>query len=233
MSPCPTTPRHRRKWPSVTALVPARNEARTIAATVAMLAAQDYPGSFRIVVANDSSEDGTREAALAQADGNPAVRVIDARPLPGGWAGKVWALNEAAAAAGEPDYYWLTDADIVHRSGMLRKLVAGATANHLDLASELVRLRCRSLWEKLLVPAYYYYFALIYPFRAVADPKARIAGAAGGSALLRRSRLRGHRRVRGHPQGGHRRLRPRPRGQAKRRTHRAGACPRQPFAARL
>jgi len=177
------------QWPSVTALVPARNEARTIAATVAMLAAQDYPGPFRIVVANDSSEDDTREAALAQADGNPAVRVIDARPLPEGWAGKVWALNEAAAAAGEPDYYWLTDADIVHRSGVLRKLVAAASANHLDLASELVRLRCRSLWEKLLVPAYFYYFALIHPFRAVADPKSRIAGAAGGSLLLKRSRL--------------------------------------------
>jgi len=115
--------------------------------------------------------------------------VIDARPLPEGWAGKLWALNEAAAAAGEPDFYWLTDADIVHGSGVLKRLVAAAANGGLDLASELVQLRCKSLWEKLLVPAYLYYFALLYPFRAVADPESRIAGAAGGSLLLRRSRL--------------------------------------------
>ncbi len=177
------------EWPSVTALIPARNEAATIARTVASLMEQDYPGPLRVVVANDSSEDGTREAALAQARGDPAVEVIDARPLPEGWAGKLWALNEAAAAAGEPEFYWLTDADIVHRPGVLKYLVAAAVDGKLDLASELVQLRCRSLWEKLLVPAYLYYFALLYPFRAVAEPKSRIAGAAGGSVLLRRSRL--------------------------------------------
>ncbi len=177
------------QWPAVTALVPARNEAATIAATVASLMAQDYPGSFNIVVCNDSSEDDTREAALAEANGSPAVRIIDAQALPEGWAGKLWALNEAASAAGEPDFYWLTDADIIHRPGVLKHLVTAAIDGRLDLASELVRLRCRTMWEKLLVPAYNYYFALLYPFRAVADPGSRIAGAAGGSMLMRRSAL--------------------------------------------
>lgn len=174
------------EWPSVAVLVPARNEAETVARTVASLTAQDYPGPLRIIIANDSSEDGTAEAALAEANGNPAVSVIDARPLPAGWAGKLWALDEAATAAGEPDFYWLTDADIVHRPGVLKALVAAAVDGKLDLASEMVQLRCRSLWEKLLVPPYFYFFSLLYPYRAIADPKARIAGAAGGSVLLRR-----------------------------------------------
>jgi len=177
------------EWPSVAVLVPARNEARTIAKTVASLMAQNYPGPLRIVIANDSSEDGTAEAALAEATGSATVRVIDARPLPERWAGKLWALSEAANAAGKPDFYWLTDADIVHRPRVLKTLVAAAVDGHLDLASELVQVRCRSLWEKLLVPAYLYYFALLYPFRAVADAKSRIAGAAGGSLLVKRSRL--------------------------------------------
>ncbi len=175
------------RWPSVCVLVPARNEALTIASTLASLIEQDYPGSLRIVVANDNSEDDTAALARAEAAGNPAVSVIDARPLPEGWAGKLWALNEAAAAAGEPDYYWLTDADIVHEPPVLEHLVTAAEAGRLDLASELVRLRCETVWEKLLVPAYNYYFALIYPFRAVADPNSRIAGAAGGSVLVARS----------------------------------------------
>jgi hopene-associated glycosyltransferase HpnB len=177
------------QWPAVTALVPARNEAATIAFSVASLMAQDYPGAFDIVVVNDNSEDDTREVALAEVDGSPAVRVVDARPLPAGWAGKLWALNEAAAAAGKPDFYWLTDADIVHRRAVLAGLVAAAESGRLDLASELVRLRCQTIWEKLLVPAYNFYFALIYPFRAIADPASRIAGAAGGSVLVRRSRI--------------------------------------------
>ena len=177
------------RWPSVSVLVPARNEAATIASMLASLIEQDYPGTLRIVVANDNSDDDTAAEARKEAAGNPAVSIVDARPLPEGWAGKLWALNEAAGAAGEPDFYWLTDADIVHEPPVLTHLVAAATAGHLDLASELVRLRCETVWEKLLVPAYNYYFALLYPFRAVADPMSRIAGAAGGSVLVARSAL--------------------------------------------
>ncbi len=177
------------RWPSVSVLVPARNEAPTIALTVASLIAQDYPGPLRIVVTDDNSDDGTGAIAREEAVGNPAVTIIDARPLPAGWAGKLWALNEAAAAAGEPDFYWLTDADIVHEPPVLHHLVSAAGAGHLDLASELVKLRCETVWERLLVPAYNYYFALLYPFRAVADPKSRIAGAAGGSVLVSRSAI--------------------------------------------
>lgn len=176
-------------WPSVTVLVPARNEAATIAATVTSLLAQDYRGRLRIVVANDNSNDGTAAAAIAAAKGDAAVTVVDARPLPPGWAGKLWALEEARTAAGKPDFYWLTDADIVHEPSVLARLAAAAESARLDLASELVQLRCRTLWEKLLVPAYNFFFALLYPFRAVADPASRIAGAAGGSVLVRRSAI--------------------------------------------
>ncbi len=178
-------------WPSVTAVIPARNEADVIAQTVSGLLRQDYPGVLSIVVVDDSSEDGTAEAARAALP-EGAGRVISAPPLEAGWAGKLWALRHGIAAAragGAPDFFWLTDADIVHGPHVLRGLVAKACADRLALVSLMVRLPARAFWEVLLVPAFLFFFQLLYPFPAVNTPSSRIAGAAGGCVLLRADAL--------------------------------------------
>jgi hopene-associated glycosyltransferase HpnB len=183
-------------WPSVTALVPARNEAAVIGACVGRLLRQDYPGPFRVVVIDDHSEDGTAAAAAqAAADsGRPdALTVIRARPLKPGWAGKVWALAEGHAHARDafPDtrFFWLTDADIAHDPANLRRLAAKAESGRLDLVSQMVLLATDGLWAGLLIPAFVFYFQKLYPFAWVNDPARRTAAAAGGSVLLRRDAL--------------------------------------------
>ena len=176
--------------PYVVALVPARNEAETIARCVESLVEQNYTGRFDIIVVNDNSSDRTRQAAEAVANGGQ-LTVIDAPALQPGWAGKMWALHTGleAARSRSPDYYWLTDADIVHGPDVLRQLVSHAESSALAMVSLMVKLRCSGFWEKLLVPAFIFYFALIYPFRAVNDPASSIAGAAGGCVLIRRDAL--------------------------------------------
>ena len=173
-------------WPSVCALVPARNERACLPRTLPALLAQDYPGRWQIVLVDDRSEDGT--AALARGLGAGRVTVVDGRPLPDGWAGKVWALDQGAAAAGRPDYLWLTDADIVHAAGSLRGLVAASEAGGLALNSAMARLSTRSAAERLLVPPFLFFFNLLYPMRLVNGP-GRTAAAAGGCALVRRECL--------------------------------------------
>jgi hopene-associated glycosyltransferase HpnB len=178
------------KWPSVTAVVPARNEAATIARTVASLLGQDYGGEFSIVVVDDHSEDGTAEIALRAAKENGAlgrVAVQGARSLPEGWTGKLWALNEGVSRSSEsiPTFYWFTDADIVHAPDTLRRLVGRAEQDQLDLASLMVFLRATTLPERALIPAFLYFFLKLYPPRWIADPGSRTAGAAGGCILLR------------------------------------------------
>ena len=123
-------------WPSVTVLVPARNEHETIGSALASLLAQDYPGPLRVVVANDASEDATAAVARRQGDGNQRLHVVDARPKPPGWAGKLWALDEAMAAGGEPEWYWLTDADIVHEPAALRRVADRCLAGIRALLAE-------------------------------------------------------------------------------------------------
>jgi hopene-associated glycosyltransferase HpnB len=178
-------------WPYVTVLVPARNEAETIARCVRSLLAQDYPGRFEVIVINDASSDETRRKAERAGAGDARLRVIDAPALQAGWAGKMWALNAGVSAARPQarDVYWLTDADIVHEPGVLRRLAGHAGAGDLAMASLMVRLRCTGFWEKLLVPAFIFSFALIYPFRAVNNPDSAIAGAAGGCMLIRHQAL--------------------------------------------
>lgn len=181
-------------YPSVVAIVPARNEQETIPVSVPKLLAQDYRGDFSIVVADDSSTDNTRsilselQAGLAD---EKNLQMVETDALPAGWAGKMWALHQGIehAATASPDYYWLTDADIAHQPGVLASLVAHAETGRLSLVSQMVRLRCQTFWEKLLVPAFIFYFTLIYPFRAINNPKSAIAGAAGGSILVRRDAL--------------------------------------------
>ncbi len=171
-------------WPTVCVLVPARNEAAVLPATLPALLAQDYPGQWQVVLVDDRSEDGTADAARAC-----GIEPIRGAELPGGWVGKVWALEQAAARAGEPDYYLLTDADIRHAPHSLRRLVAESEAGRLALNSRMARLRCRSRAERLLIPPFLLFFNLLYPMRRVNDPESRVAAAAGGCVLLRRDAL--------------------------------------------
>lgn len=181
-------------WPSVTAIVPARDEADVIADSVASLARQDYPGRFHIVIVDDSSRDDTADIAReilrgAYSRGNGDV--ISAPPLSPGWAGKLWALRTGTVhpATESADFLWFTDADIVHPPHMLRDLVATSAMRNLALVSLMVRLPVVGFWERFLVPAFIFFFQLLYPFPAVNAPHSRIAGAAGGSILVRREAL--------------------------------------------
>ncbi len=171
------------QWPSVVAVVPARDEADVIARAAASLAAQDYPGDFRVIVVDDNSSDAT--AALARAQG---VEVLSGAPLAPGWTGKLWAVSQGIAAAGTPDYLWLTDADIAHAPDTLRSLVAAAVPGRLTLVSLMARLSCTNFAEKLLVPAFVLFFQMLFPFAAVNRPGGT-AAAAGGCMLVRRDAL--------------------------------------------
>jgi len=187
-------PKRLSKWPSVTAIVPARNEASTIARCMESMASQDYAGELSILVVDDHSDDGTaalaRNAAVA-AGAAERVSVLPAAALPDGWTGKLWALNEGVtrAAASSTQYYWFTDADVVHSPETLQRLVARAESEKLDLASLMVLLRSEALAERLLIPAFFFFFLKLYPPRWIADSHARTAGAAGGCVLLRREAL--------------------------------------------
>jgi hopene-associated glycosyltransferase HpnB len=178
-------------WPSVTAIVPARNEAPTIAACVSALRAQNYPGRFSIIVVDDASTDGTGEIAVRAGGGR--VSLIQAPPLAEGWTGKLAALNAGLAhvnqSAAVPDYVWFTDADIVHAPPVLTRLISKAVNDGRDLVSLMVRLHCESPWERLLIPAFIFFFQMLYPFPAVNSRRSRTAAAAGGCVLLRRDRL--------------------------------------------
>ncbi|UBM07549.1 glycosyltransferase [Cupriavidus metallidurans] len=184
------------EWPTVVTVIPARNEADVIGRAVTGVLSQRYAGRLHLVVVDDHSTDGTadiaRAAALSIGKGD-ALTVIGARDLPAGWSGKVWAQSEGLAAADkaapEARYVWLTDADIWHGPNALAELVARAEDEQRDLVSLMVRLRCDSAWERMIVPAFVFYFAKLYPFASIANPRSRVAGAAGGCMLARRSAL--------------------------------------------
>jgi len=176
--------------PTVAAVIPARNEAAVVGRAVASLAAQRYPGELRVVVVDDDSSDGTAEAA-AQAASPERVTVIQAAPLPNGWTGKVWALSQGIEAARrfEPEYLLLTDADILHPPENLANLVARAAGEGCDVVSLMVTLRCRSFAERALIPAFVFFFLMLYPPEWIRSPGHRTAGAAGGCLLIRREML--------------------------------------------
>jgi hopene-associated glycosyltransferase HpnB len=183
--------------PSVTAVVPARNEAEFLGRSVASLAAQRYTGEFHMILVDDASEDDTARLAREAA---PLLNVISARPLPPGWTGKMWAVAEGVRSAAAADYLLLTDADIVHPPDHLAELVARAEQGGYDLVSYMVRLHCRSLAEQALIPAFVFFFFLLYPPSWIRDPRHRTAGAAGGCILIRRTaleRIGGIERIRG------------------------------------
>jgi GT2 family glycosyltransferase len=226
------------RWPRVTAVVPARNEAAFIGEALRSLLVQDYPGDFSVILVDDHSTDGTadraREAAAAVGVSGQ-LTIVGARALPAGWTGKLWALNEGlehiergatlsqsscpgmsrastnsistkedvdgrdkpghdgdmgeASEAESPELILLTDADIVHHSTNLRELVARIESG-VDLASLMVKLRAESLAERFMIPAFVFFFEMLYPFSWIRDPAKRTAGAAGGCVLVRRDVLR-------------------------------------------
>jgi hopene-associated glycosyltransferase HpnB len=239
-----------RPWPSVAAVVPARDEAAILPETLPTLLAQDYPGAFSVVLVDDASTDGTAAvaAALSARASSPAptgasaaaptgssspvstgasgagasgavstgasgavstgagaagpirtaarsapasvpLRVVSGSPPAAGWAGKVWAMAQGVAAAGECDYLLFTDADIALEPGVVAGLVRAATADDRALVSQMALLRCETGWERWIVPAFVYFFAQLYPFRRVGRPRARTAAAAGGCMLVRREVL--------------------------------------------
>jgi hopene-associated glycosyltransferase HpnB len=189
-----------RPAPSIVAVIPARNEAAGVGQAVRSLAAQKYRGEFRIVLVDDCSDDGTAEIARASAPPE-MLTVIRGTPLPSGWTGKLWAVAQgvAEAARHSPDYLLLTDADIVHPPGALEALAAKADSGY-DLISWMVNLRCESLAERALMPAFVFFFLMLYPPAWIASPRHRTAGAAGGCMLVRRAsleRIGGIRRIRG------------------------------------
>ncbi|MEH1796574.1 glycosyltransferase [Nostoc sp.] len=180
--------------PVVCAVVPARNEAELLPTTLRSLLLQDYPGSFNVFLVDDRSTDRTANFAegVAHAVGKPQqLHIISGELLPSGWSGKLWAVQQGINSASKfaPDYFLLTDADIEHDPGNLRRLVAKAVQEDLDMVSVMVRLRCDSFWEKLLIPAFVFFFQKLYPFRWVNNPNNPTAAAAGGSILIAREAL--------------------------------------------
>ena len=171
-------------WPSVAVVVPARDEEAVLGETLPTLLEQDYPGAAGVVVVDDNSTDRTAEIArrAGERPGLPLLVTTPGEPPPG-WAGKMWALRHGVEAAGDVDYYLFTDADIAHQPGSLHALVASAADR--DMVSQMARLRTTTRWEKLIIPAFVYFFAQLYPFGRVAHDGARTAAAAGGCTLIR------------------------------------------------
>jgi hopene-associated glycosyltransferase HpnB len=175
-------------------VVPARDEAPFIEATIRSLLAQDYTGPCHVILIDDNSSDGTGAIAgsLAPAPGQAngkRLTVLTGAPRPAGWSGKLWAVAQGVAEAGNVDLLLLTDADIVHQPGHLTALVAHQQDTGCDLVSEMVALRCHSVAERALVPAFVFFFQLLYPFYRVNDSQRATAAAAGGTILLRRQAL--------------------------------------------
>lgn len=182
-------------WPSVVAVIPARNEADVLEEALGSVLGQNYPGELVAFLVDDHSTDETAQIAQAMAkrSGKGGLHVIAARDLPSGWTGKVWAQAEgvAAAATQAPGaaYIWFTDADIRHGPDALEALVARAIDQDYVLTSLMVRLNCASFAEKALIPAFVLFFAMLYPFAWVNKPRARTAAAAGGCMLVSRNAL--------------------------------------------
>ena len=183
-------------WPGVTAVVPARNEAEGIAACIGSLLQQDYRGPWKVILVDDDSSDGTADIArrAAVAGTGERLRVVTSKGLPAGWTGKLWAekqgIDAATALPQPPDYLLLTDADIVHAPDSVTRLVAHAEAKKLVLTSLMVKLRCVSFAERANIPAFIFFFQMLYPFSAVNRPQSPVAAAAGGCMLVRADALR-------------------------------------------
>ena len=183
-------------WPSVVAIVPARNEASIINTTVKALLKQDYPGKLKIMVVDDQSRDRTGKVAMRAAEASESpigFSVMAGSPPPAEWTGKLWALSQGvskiAQSTPDADYYWFTDADIVHSKSCLRRLTQKAEDGDQDLVSLMVKLESKGIWELLLIPPFVYFFKKLYPFEWISNPSKKTAGAAGGCVLIRKTAL--------------------------------------------
>jgi hopene-associated glycosyltransferase HpnB len=174
------------QWPSVVAVVPARDEADVIACSLSSLISQDYPGLFHVKLVDDNSTDGT--GAIARGLESDRIEVIAGKPLAPGWTGKLWAVSQGIEAVEEAEFLWLTDADIEHAPDTLRTLVGIARAGELHLVSFMARLETRTLAERAFIPAFVLFFQLVYPPARVNRPQGPGA-AAGGCVLVRRDTL--------------------------------------------
>lgn len=188
----PTLPQARpAACPDVDIVIPARDEAEGIGDALRSLLAQDYAGRLRVIVVDDGSGDGTGAIARGLMEpglAEPRLMVLDGEPRPPGWSGKLWAVSQGVART-TAGLVLLTDADIMHDPAHVATLVAKAERDGLDLVSEMVELRCASWAERALVPAFVFFFQLLYPFAWVNDPARGTAAAAGGTMLLRRRAL--------------------------------------------
>ncbi len=185
-----------RLWPRVTAVVPARDEAAVIADSLRSLLGQDYPGEFGVILVDDQSRDGTAEVAAriaAELAAKDPLTILSGRALPAGWTGKLWAMKQGIDHAGNlphpPDYLLLTDADIAYAGDALRRLIARAEAGRYGLVSLMVKLRCENWPERALIPAFVFFFQLLYPFSWVNRKDSETAAAAGGCMLVKRNAL--------------------------------------------
>jgi hopene-associated glycosyltransferase HpnB len=180
--------------PTIAVVIPARNEADVIARAITSLLHQQIDANFHIVLIDDNSSDGTAEVAhqaAVSANMSDSLTILNGQPLPAGWSGKVWAQQQGISKALElnPDYLFLTDADIEHASNNLATLVALAETDHTDLTSFMVMLHCESWWERWLIPAFVFFFFMLYPPAWIRDRRRATAGAAGGCILIRPAAL--------------------------------------------
>jgi hopene-associated glycosyltransferase HpnB len=175
----------------VVAVIPARDEAEGIARCLNSLLAQDYPGPLSVVLVDDNSTDGTGMIAGEIAASDPRLTVIQGAPLERGWSGKLWAVSQGLAhpTVAAADYVLLSDADIGHAPGHISALVAKAEADRLDMVSEMVRLHCETFAERALIPAFIFFFQLLYPFGWASDEHNPMAAAAGGTMLVSHAAL--------------------------------------------
>src|SRR6202050_1086890 len=184
-------------WPAIAAVIPARDEAESVGRTITSLLQQDYPGEFSILLVDDQSRDGTTQiartaaASLCQA---ARLTVVPGRQLPAGWTGKLWAQHQgveaALAVSPPPDYLLLTDADIVYTPQALNALTVRARRDGYVLTSLMAKLRCVTFAERFFIPAFIFFFQMLYPFAWANDPRRATAAAAGGCMLVRRDALR-------------------------------------------
>ena len=167
-----------------------------IAKSLGSLLDLDYPGSFNVILVDDQSTDDTVATAKAVADAQRHRRltVLSGRSLPEGWTGKIWAMKQGTGHAQNltepPRYLLFTDADIAFATDALRRLVARAEADGLVLTSLMAKLRCESFAERGLIPAFVFFFQMLYPFKWVNRPDRQTAAAAGGCMLVQLEALR-------------------------------------------
>lgn len=184
------------EYPSVCAVIPARNEADVLPVSIPSLLNQDYSGEFSIILVDDQSDDNTGKVAQNIAKNlhkSEQLQVISGQPLAAGWSGKLWAMKQGIEQAkkgqNEPDYLLLTDADIEHHKTNIQELVNKAETENLAMTSLMVKLRCESFWEQFLIPAFVFFFEKLYPFSWVNNSRNKMAAAAGGCILIRRDIL--------------------------------------------